>query len=201
MLREVAIRKAAGPDRLRLPLAFDPGRLAADVDWLEESDWIEHPARQNYEGDWSAVPLRGAAGESHPVRLIIADSTAGAFVDTPWLHRLPYVRDVLGAFRCPLKTVRLMRLAAGSRIREHRDPGLDARTGDARLHVPVKTSAEVEFRLNGLPVEMSAGSVWYLRLTDPHCAFNAGREPRIHLVIDAIVDPWLERMLAEASPH
>ncbi|HEX8574397.1 MAG TPA: aspartyl/asparaginyl beta-hydroxylase domain-containing protein [Allosphingosinicella sp.] len=191
--------KPVGPDRLRLPLAFDPERLSADLDALEESDWVEHPARQNYEGAWSAVPLRAPAGETHPIRLIFADPTAAAFVDTPWLDRLPYIKQVVRAFRCPLKTARLMRLAPGSRIKEHCDPGLDAKTGEARLHVPLRTSAEAEFRVNGTRVEMKAGSVWYLRLVDPHSAFNGGREPRINLVIDAVVNPWLERMLSEAS--
>ena len=56
------------PDRVRLPLRFDPARLAADVARLEDEAWVAHFVRQNYEGDWSALPLRAHAGETHPVR-------------------------------------------------------------------------------------------------------------------------------------
>jgi hypothetical protein len=50
------------PDRLRLPLSFDPDRLAGDLDALSSVDWIAHFVKQNDDGDWSVIPLRGVAG-------------------------------------------------------------------------------------------------------------------------------------------
>ena len=58
------------PDRIRLPLAFDPAPLAADLAGFVASDWTAHFVHDNYQGDWSALPLRAAAGETHPLRLI-----------------------------------------------------------------------------------------------------------------------------------
>lgn len=58
------------PDRLRLPLEFDPARLAADLATLSAGGWIAHFVTQNYDGDWSVIPLRGPAGARHPVRLM-----------------------------------------------------------------------------------------------------------------------------------
>ena len=86
----------------------------------------------------------------------------------------------------------------GSRIREHVDPDIDAGEGWARLHVPLATNARVTFLLAGAPVEMAPGSVWYLRLSEPHAASNGGTTDRIHLVIDAVVDDWLMEMLRAA---
>ena len=43
------------PDRLRLPFAFAPDRLARDMQSLAPSQWIRHFVKQNYEGDWSVV--------------------------------------------------------------------------------------------------------------------------------------------------
>ena len=65
--------------------------------------------------------------------------------------------------------------------------------------MPVATSRDVEFRLGGRRVEMAPGSVWYLRLSDPHSVVNRGSTDRIHLVIDATVNAWLARMLTEGS--
>ena len=50
------------PDRLRLPLVFDPGLLTRDLEAASSGAWTRHVARQNYDGDWSVIPLRGKAG-------------------------------------------------------------------------------------------------------------------------------------------
>lgn len=186
-------------DRIRLPFDFDPARLAADLACFGPGDWTRHFVRDNYAGDWTVLPLRSPAGETHPIRMIGSDPGAERFVDTHFLDRAPFIREVLGAFLCPLRSVRLMLLSPGSRIKEHEDPGLDAEEGRARLHVPIKTGADVEFLVNGRAVEMTAGSAWYLRLADPHQVTNRGADDRVHLVIDAVVNRWLMRQLRAAG--
>lgn len=187
------------PDRLRLPLDFDPARLAADLDLFGPDDWVPHPVRDNYAGEWSAIPLRAPAGETHPIRLIYPDPAATRFVETEWLGRAPYLAEVLNRFRCPLRVARLMRLGPGSEIKEHADVDLDAAAGQVRLHVPILTGAHVAFLINGTPVEMAPGSLWYLRFADPHAVINRGAEARVHLVIDAAVDAWLSELMLSAA--
>lgn len=185
--------QSAWPDRMRLPLAFDPAPLAADIAALERGDWTAHFVQRNYEGDWSALPLRAPAGAVHPVQQIYSAPDATAFVDTPWRARMPAVSAAIDAFACPVRSVRLMRLAAGSVIKEHTDFDLDAAQGFARIHVPIRTNADVDFRLNGTRVTMAPGEAWYLRLADPHSVANRGRAARIHLVLDLMVNDWLLR--------
>ena len=187
------------PDRIRLPFSFDPVGLAADLGRFAEDDWTPHYVHDNYEGDWSALPLRSLAGEKHRLRLIYSDPTDRPHVDTPFLERSPNFREALARFECPLRSVRLMRLGPGSRILEHGDHDLDADLGKARLHVPVTSGEGVEFRLNGRPVEMAPGSAWYLRLSDPHSATNEGTEDRVHLVIDVWTNDWLMQTLRAAA--
>ena len=186
------------PDRLRLPLTFDAGRLARDLDRLSSDQWIRHYVKQNYDGDWSVIPLRSPAGETHPLRMINADPTARSFVDTPLLERCDYFRHVLGRFECPLGPVRLMRLTPGSRIKEHTDVDLSFEDGMVRIHIPVATDDRVEFYVNKSRVVLEAGSVWYLRLSDPHSVVNNGSADRVHMVIDARVDPWIEALFESA---
>lgn len=183
------------PDRVRLPLAFDPEPLAASIRALGKAAWSDHFVPDHYEGDWSILTLRAGPGATHPARMIFCDSSVSAYVDTPALAALPAFRAVLDLFPCGLKAVRLMRLAPGSAIKPHRDNHLRAEEGLARLHLPIVTSPEVDFRLNGRAVAMPAGSVWYLRLADRHEVINRGSCDRVHLVIDAIVDGWLRHML------
>ena len=187
------------PDRLCLPMAFDPLRLQADLRALSAHDWIEHFVKQNYDGDWAVLPLRGPAGARHPVMMIYPDPGARAFQDTPLLRRTPYFRSVLAAFDCPLQCVRLMRLTPGSIIKPHRDHDLSFEARTVRIHIPVTTNPAVEFRLNDTRVSMQPGSVWYLRLSDSHSVANRGASDRVHLVIDAEANAWLADILRRAD--
>lgn len=187
------------PDRLRLPLAFDPAALQRDLAALGSVDWIAHFVTQNYSGDWSVLPLRGKAGATHPVMMIYSDPGCTEFADTPFLDTCPYYREVLASLECPLQSVRLMRLAPGSVIKEHRDHDLAAETGNVRMHLPITTNPDVDFMLNGTRAVMQPGELWYLRLADPHSVTNRGDRDRIHLVIDAKMNPWLESQLQAAA--
>jgi hypothetical protein len=120
-------------------------------------------------------------------------------VDTPLLDACPYFREVIGTFQAPLRNVRLMRLTAGSVIKEHHDVALSFEDGMVRLHIPVVTNDGVDFRLNGARVVLEAGSCWYLRLSDPHSVANRGTEDRVHLVVDAFANDWIGRVFEEAA--
>jgi len=187
------------PDRLQLPFTFDRDLLAADLRRLSATPWINHFVTQNYQGDWSVIPLRGPAGARHPVQMIYSDPTATAFEDTPMLADCRYFRTVLDTFACPLQAVRLMRLTPGSVIKEHTDHDLCFEQGSVRLHIPITTNDGVAFELNRRRVILEAGSCWYLRLSDPHSVANRGDADRVHLVIDAGVNEWIEAAFAAAA--
>ncbi|MES2445229.1 MAG: aspartyl/asparaginyl beta-hydroxylase domain-containing protein [Pseudomonadota bacterium] len=194
-MASLPLSPAEFPDRVRLPLAFDAARLAADLATLDGTEWVAHFVKQNYDGDWSALPLRAPRGATHPIQMIYSPPDCTDFVDTPFLDRTPYFAAVIAAFRCPVMSVRLMRLTPGSTIKEHHDHDLAAEQGVARIHVPVTTNPGVEFQLNRVAVAMLPGEAWYLRLADPHAVANRGAADRVHLVIDVQVNDWLESML------
>ena len=88
-------------DRLRLPFTFDVSRMEADLGRFDASAWTAHPVHTNYEGSWSVIPLRAPRDATHPLRMIYADPGGKDFVDTPFLVRCSYFRDVLSNFACP----------------------------------------------------------------------------------------------------
>jgi hypothetical protein len=181
---------------VRLPLRFDPARLQADLGRIGPDEWVAHFNRGEYEGDWSGVALRAVDGRADQ---IYPDPTATArYADTPLLARCPYLREVLAAIRCPLTAVRLLRLAPRSSIREHRDYKLAHEHGEARLHIPVVTNERVAFFLAGARVPMAAGETWYLNLELPHRVDNQSDVARVHLLVDCLVNPWLDALLAPA---
>jgi hypothetical protein len=189
----------AHPDRLRLPLAFDPELLATDLRRAAAGGWYRHAVRQNYEGDWEVIALRASKDARHPIAMISAHFMSNVFVDTPLLGECPYFREVLAQFKCTLRSARLMRLTPGSTIREHSDPDLAFEDGIARLHIAVLTNPDVDFRLNGTRVPMEAGSTWYVRLSEPHTVANRGTTDRVHMVVDAEVNDWLKDLFDAAA--
>jgi hypothetical protein len=183
-------------DRIKLPFNFDVARLQQDMQALESkrSEWIDHFVTQNYEGNWSVIPLRGPDGATHPVQMIYSDPVCDTFSDTPFLKLCPYFTEVIRSFQCKMMMVRLMKLTSGSKIKEHRDYDLDIAMTTVRLHIPIITNDQVMFYLNKERVIMQEGECWYLRLADPHSVENHGAD-RVHMVLDMRVNDWLREQL------
>ena len=150
--------------------------------------------RRHYDGEWSGAALRSIGGAPGN---IMPDAHNGAgFGETPLLARCPYFREVLTTFHCPLFAVRLLRLHAGSSIAEHIDHALDFDDGEVRIHIPIVTSDEVKFYLDGSRLVMAPGECWYTNVNLPHSVDNHGATDRIHLVVDCRVDDWLRGVFA-----
>ena len=190
------MRMDLGTDRLLLPIAFDPVRLAADLAGLRGIAWSDHFVTAGYEGDWSIITLRQPSGARLSLT-DISDPERGDYMDTAAAAACPYFRRVLRTFACPLLSVRLTRLGPGSAIREHSHAVDESRV--AQLHIPVTTNEYVDFRLNGRHCPMPAGSVWWFRLSDPHSVINRGQTDRVLMLIDLIANEWLEALLARAA--
>ena len=184
------------PTAVQLSVRFDAEALAADAAGLPADTWEPHLNTQQYEGDWSGVPLRIAVGAA---LALYPDPTSDRFEDSEHLGRCPSVIDALAQLKCPVQTVRFLRLGPGSRIKEHRDHRLSYADGEVRLHVPVTTGAAVDFRVGDSTVSMAPGEVWYLDLSQCHSVTNFGVHDRIHLVIDCVVNDWLTTQLAAGS--
>jgi hypothetical protein len=131
--------------------------------------------------------------------MIYSDPACKEFVDTPFLKQCPYFQEVLSTFRCTLNAVRLMKLTPRSIIKEHSDYTLAPEYGTLRLHIPVSTNPDVEFYLNSERVIMNVGECWYLRLSDPHSIANRGQTDRVHLVIDANSNAWIQELLTQSA--
>lgn len=77
-------------------------------------------------------------------------------------------------------------------------PQVQARIAAIEAMAPVLDSADLaHWETEG--VTMAAGETWYLRLSDPHRVDNLGDSPRVHLVIDADLSPWLIGQLDQGA--
>ena len=186
------------PDRVKLPLCFDVQAMYEEVLARALPPYIEY----------NAVPLTAPAHLVDPSLPVpppsdnYADGSWTPWLDTAVLTSSPYLTQVVDSFRehTTVTLVRLLRLAPAGRIDEHTDPTLDleAEASVVRLHIPITTSEQVRFLLNGTEVPMRPGECWYMRLSDPHAVRNDGADERVHHSIDMIPNDWVRALAAGA---
>lgn len=180
----------------RLPFVFDAKGLQEDLAGIAEEEWVPHFNASDYEGRWSSVALRSRTG-------LIEDGmpmgTAAEFKDTPLMARCPHMKAAVDAFAFEKKSVRLLRLQAGSRVREHVDRDLGLEAGELRLHVPVVTNDRLEFVVAGRQLKLAEGESWYIDFSQPHRIYNGGETDRVHLIVDGEVNAWALAMLQRAT--
>jgi hypothetical protein len=177
---------------LQLPFYFDAFQMQHEVNQLIEARWMPHFQTLHYEGGWSAIPLRSLGGKAD--NIFIAPTNHIPYEDTVFLSSCKYFQKVLQHFKCQLKAVRLLKLNAGSVIKEHRDAELCFEKGEIRIHIPVITNDEVEFYLDNERMFLKEGECWYMNFNLPHSISNKGKNDRIHLVVDAIVNDWVKEL-------
>lgn len=184
---------------LRLAIDFDPSGLQQDLARLVAPGWSPHFNTDLYRGDWSGFALRAPSGATHEICKLHNAPGATAFTDLPAFEHCPHLRAVADRLSCEIGAVRLLRLGPGAAIGEHADHDLGHAFGEARLHVPVCTNPQVDFRVAGERIEMRPGELWYIDASRPHSVRNPGDTERVHLVIDCRVNDWLDRLLRRAD--
>jgi len=180
---------------LKLPFSFDVAKLQHDLALAVRSPWIKHFNIQAYEKDWSCIPLRSVGGRIDHILPIDSEE----FQDTEVLEQCAYFREVIARFQCEKTSIRLMSLAAGGVIKEHRDAGSSIEDGITRLHIPIQTTPEVIFTIDHIPVHFSAGDTWYLNASCLHGVRNDSQHARVHLMLDCVSNSWLEQVFSQAG--
>jgi hypothetical protein len=171
----------------RLPLELNKEKLEDDLAVCLRENWKEHFNTRDYSGEWSVIALRSQTGNAQD---IYAQDSQAPFADTPLMEKCAYFHEIIQALQFEKESVRLLRLKPGSVIHEHRDMGLAYRFDCFRLHIPVRTAAEVAFIVGGADLPMQKGECWYADFDLPHSVKNESAEERIHLVIDGKRNAW-----------
>ena len=176
---------------IQLPLSFDAGVLAAEIDALGEGVWRDHP--QKFPGN-SMLPLLAAGGE--PTN----ESFVGEMAPTPELLRCPYLLQTIGSLGAVVGRTRLMRLAGQAEVTLHVDQGYYW-TDRVRVHVPIVTQPTVRFFCGGNTIHMAAGECWIFDTWREHKVENDATLSRIHLVVDTVGGPEFWNLVDKGRLH
>ncbi len=181
---------------LKLPFLFSAEKMQEEVRGLS-AGWLSHYNQHDYEGSWTALPLRSINGS---VNNVLANAGEDAvFADTALLQQCPYLQSVMDTLQCEKMAVRLLNLQPGAVIKEHKDAELNFEQGEARIHIPVMTNDAVEFYIEDERTIMNAGECWYMNFNMKHRVTNGGDTDRIHLVMDCKVNDWLREQFSSTS--
>lgn len=181
----------------KLPLHFNTDLLQNDLAALEDNNWTAHINTGVHDGGWSALPLRSVDGRTD--NIVVIEHNPDQYQNTVYLEQSLYLKEVLASFRCPLVSARLMALKAGEEIRRHTDNELSFEDGCVRLHIPIRTHADVRFLINDQPVHFGEGECWYMNANYPHQVENNSQYDRVHLVVDCIVNDWLKDLFTHSG--
>jgi len=183
------------PDRIKLPMKFDPILMLKEIKALELKNFLYY----------DVLPLRSPAHlvdtslPFPPPATDYADGSWTEWMDTPELKKSPYLTSVVDTFRAhtSVTLVRILRLGAGEVVKEHKDPtlGIEVEKSVVRMTVPIQVGDGVNFYLNSEPVPMKVGECWYMRLTDPHKVVNDSSIDRINMTIDMVPNDWVRSLL------
>ncbi len=170
----------------KLKLEFDSGFLEKDLKSI-----LTHyqPKRQYdvyHDGGWMAIGLIALNGDPLEDR-----GLPGIYRKTPVLQYAPYIESILDSFPCEKMRVRLMQLMPRSHIYWHFDADERLDGNRIRLHIPIVTHPAVQFQLSHEDCYWRPGELWAGDFSFPHRLYNAWPKPRVHLVMDVFVNPFL----------
>ena len=167
---------------IKLPFQFDPNKILKELNRFTPSDYYDiYNPSVTLETLWSKHLIEPVGGQDGPPE----------FLPNEALKNSPYLLSIHDTFQCRKETFRIHTLEAGASIKPHRDIGYSFEYGKVRLHIPVQTNDKVEIRLEGELVPMKPGECWYCNFDITHEVHNKGQQPRVHLIMDCIVNDWL----------
>lgn len=178
---------------LELPFIFEPKALQADLAAVRTDEWVAHPNKDAYVGEWLVSSLMSIDGSTRQINAIEHQN----YLPTPLLKRMRTIPKILDSFHTTIEAVRFMKLGAGALIKRHCDKGSSFEEGLTRIHIPILTNEAVEFHLNETVHQMVEGKCYYINAHHPHSVRNQGKDARVHLLIDCHVNGWLEKIFEQ----
>ncbi len=180
-------------ERCRLLAEMDIGALVERLPELPEELWLSDQVMQKKiagDRDTNSIFLLSLASvdfepliEKGPISA--ADVPRGAGWDL--LHELidPLVAQVIAHFPAGgvVTRVQLARMQPGCEITPHTDASLIL-MATHRLHVPIVSNPQVDFRVTGERVVLEAGKLYEVNNRVQHSVVNGGDAARVHLIVD-----------------
>jgi hypothetical protein len=163
-----------------LAASYDKEKLRNDLDAVVAAFESRPQYRiDHHYGGWRAIGLISHEGNHLEDRPL-----PGPYKKTEALRRAPYIESILDSFNCEKRRVRISALLPGKNIYWHMDYHESVDSDLVRLHIPIRTTEDVEFQICHEDCRWNEGELWYGDFTFPHRVRNGGTATRVHLLVD-----------------
>jgi len=180
------------PLSLQLGRQYDAQKLQAEVHDVLTRFAAASQHGYYHDGGWKAVCLVAANGDYREDRFL----PDADYLKTEAVPRGGYLESIIDEFG-ETKRVRILNLTAKKNIFWHIDDGDSVDEKRVRLHIPVRTNADVFFQISHEDERWIPGQLWYGDFTFPHRIYNSGEESRIHIVMDLDADERVRSLFAD----
>ena len=167
----------------RLGLEYDAAKLQIECKRVFKEFPSASQHGHDHDGGWKAIGLVSLNGDPYEDHFY-----EGEYKKTPVLDLAPYMNSIIDGFPCQPRRVRLMQLLPGESIYWHFDGQESLDEEHVRLHIPITTNPGVQFQISHEDCQWMPGDLWYGDFTFPHRLYNGGEAPRVHFVIDLVID-------------
>lgn len=177
----------------------DTEPLIRRINQISESEWNSLGIRQNtyhVHSCTQTVPLvfdadlRHRHPSSHPAYErfrteieTICNRVVSCFALSPPVNRVERPASSQESY---FARIILVRMNPESEIAPHVDNGFSLCRAH-RIHLPLKTSEEVAFRVGQTTRELPVGELWEINNRRRHAVYNRGKQARIHLILDYVI--------------
>jgi len=174
---------------LKLPFEFDTELIKKELSQFSEKDYQDiYNSSVGLETLWLI----------HFIEPILGEDRLPIFLPNDALKKCPYMLSIFETFKCQVETFRIHTLDPGASIQKHRDTGYSFEMGKVRLHIPIITNPKVEMLVADELIPMQTGECWYCNFHIEHEVRNNSDQPRVHIILDCLVNDWLKGVFGEA---
>lgn len=169
----------------KLPFTYDPVRLEAEYrEVVRRYPMSAHTAASG----WRCTGLIAEGGDYREIRL-----KKGVYSKTELVQHTPYIESILDSMLCEKRRVRFAVLMPGYVMDWHfdRSGGEDL----VRLHVPIVTNDQAFIQVSHDTKHFKPGEVWYVDVGFPHRSHNGGTDPKVHLIMELVVNDFVRDLL------
>jgi Aspartyl/Asparaginyl beta-hydroxylase len=139
---------------------------------------------------WKGISLVSSTGATSDIVLF-----PGQYKETLAIKSTPYIKSIIDSLECEKKRVRLMQLLPGHTLNWHIDKVETGGCYITRFHIPIITNDNVLSQVSHSSYFFGPGEFGFIDTAFPHRVGNLGTEVRIHLIIELVLNNFVQNLI------
>lgn len=171
----------------KINTTFDSARLVEDYQSVIDN---YKTTAHTKDSAWKGISLISSTGATDDIVLF-----PGEYKETSAIKSTPYIKSIIDSLECEKKRVRLMQLLPGHTLNWHVDGVETGGNYITRFHIPIITNDNVLSQVSHSDYFFAPGEFGFIDTAFPHRVGNLGSEVRIHLIIELVLNDFVQKLI------